>query len=165
MKNNLRKSGRAASRSRKAKTEQSRLGHASPAGRGSCETSNAREPRVSARKNICRKEQGLAEPGNTCLTTPGTCESCPNHWNQVRASADVPEHLQVGPSFGKSDRDHIAEETAIQILSLRRALRDVLRFYDRAVGNVIDDSGYSVADMRRLEEIRALLMPYVRAVI
>lgn len=29
-------------------------------------------------KTICRKEQGIAEPGNTCLTTPGTCESCPN---------------------------------------------------------------------------------------
>lgn len=29
-------------------------------------------------KNVCRKTQGVAEPGNTCLTTPGTCESCPN---------------------------------------------------------------------------------------
>jgi len=27
---------------------------------------------------ICRKEQGVAEEGNSCLTTPGTCESCPN---------------------------------------------------------------------------------------
>ena len=29
-------------------------------------------------KKICRKTQGIAEPGNTCLTTPGTCESCPD---------------------------------------------------------------------------------------
>lgn len=28
-------------------------------------------------KNICRKVQGKAEKGNTCLQTPGTCESCP----------------------------------------------------------------------------------------
>ena len=29
-------------------------------------------------KKVCRKTQGIAEPGNTCLTTPGTCESCPD---------------------------------------------------------------------------------------
>lgn len=28
-------------------------------------------------KTICRKLQGRAEEGNTCLQTPGTCESCP----------------------------------------------------------------------------------------
>jgi len=33
-------------------------------------------------KKVCRKEQGIAEPGNTCLTTPGTCESCPNWWKK-----------------------------------------------------------------------------------
>ena len=27
---------------------------------------------------VCRKTQGYAEPGNSCLTTPGTCESCPD---------------------------------------------------------------------------------------
>jgi len=31
----------------------------------------------------CRKEQGKAEPGNSCLQTPGTCESCPN-WERNR---------------------------------------------------------------------------------
>jgi len=29
-------------------------------------------------KRVCRKSQGVAEPGNTCLQTPGTCESCPD---------------------------------------------------------------------------------------
>lgn len=33
-------------------------------------------------KNICRKKQGIAEEGNTCLQTPGTCESCPDWWNR-----------------------------------------------------------------------------------
>lgn len=28
----------------------------------------------------CRKLQGRAEEGNTCLQTPGTCESCPLWW-------------------------------------------------------------------------------------
>jgi hypothetical protein len=28
--------------------------------------------------DVCRKTQGVAESGNSCLTTPGTCESCPN---------------------------------------------------------------------------------------
>lgn len=32
-------------------------------------------------KKVCRKTQGVAEPGNTCLTTPGTCESCPD-WSK-----------------------------------------------------------------------------------
>lgn len=27
---------------------------------------------------MCRKTQGYAEPGNSCMTTPGTCESCPD---------------------------------------------------------------------------------------
>lgn len=27
---------------------------------------------------VCRKSQGKAEPGNSCLQTPGTCESCPD---------------------------------------------------------------------------------------
>lgn len=34
-------------------------------------------------KLICRKIQGIAENGNTCLQTPGTCESCPL-WHQKR---------------------------------------------------------------------------------
>lgn len=33
-------------------------------------------------KNVCRKEQGKAEEGNSCLQTPGTCESCPN-WGKT----------------------------------------------------------------------------------
>jgi hypothetical protein len=28
-------------------------------------------------KEICRKILGRAEAGNSCLQTPGTCESCP----------------------------------------------------------------------------------------
>lgn len=31
----------------------------------------------------CRKEQGSAEEGDSCLQTPGTCESCPN-WSKPR---------------------------------------------------------------------------------
>ena len=34
------------------------------------------------RKDVCRKTQGKAEPGNSCLTTPGTCESCPD-WTKA----------------------------------------------------------------------------------
>lgn len=37
-------------------------------------------------KDVCRKEQGFAEDGNSCLQTPGTCESCPN-WSHGSASA------------------------------------------------------------------------------
>src|SRR5579863_9868299 len=29
-------------------------------------------------RKVCRKTQGYAEEGNSCLTTPGTCESCPD---------------------------------------------------------------------------------------
>ena|ERR1700761_5658929 len=29
---------------------------------------------------LCRKISGMAEAGNTCLQTPGTCESCPLWW-------------------------------------------------------------------------------------
>lgn len=36
---------------------------------------NAVTPKIN--KSLCRKLQGIAEPGNTCLQTPGTCESCP----------------------------------------------------------------------------------------
>jgi hypothetical protein len=38
---------------------------------------------VSIDKRVCRKTQGAAEPGNTCLTTPGTCESCPDWSKQL----------------------------------------------------------------------------------
>jgi hypothetical protein len=31
-------------------------------------------------KKVCRKLQQKAEDGNTCLQTPGTCESCPLWW-------------------------------------------------------------------------------------
>lgn len=39
-----------------------------------------RAPRID--KNVCRKTQGRAEDGNTCLQTPGTCESCPDWWRR-----------------------------------------------------------------------------------
>jgi hypothetical protein len=35
-------------------------------------------PSVRIKRSVCRKTQGKAEPGNTCLQTPGTCESCPD---------------------------------------------------------------------------------------
>jgi hypothetical protein len=35
-------------------------------------------------KTVCRKKQGVAELGNTCLTTPGTCESCPDWVDKSR---------------------------------------------------------------------------------
>lgn len=35
-------------------------------------------------KNVCRKTQGKAEDGNTCLQTPGTCESCPEWANRPK---------------------------------------------------------------------------------
>lgn len=41
-------------------------------------------------KNVCRKEQGRAEEGNTCLETPGTCESCPNWWKNKSAATPTP---------------------------------------------------------------------------
>lgn len=42
-------------------------------------------------------------------------------------------------------------------LALHNALRDLLAFYDRAAGNVRKDSGYTAADVKRLEEIRKLV--------
>lgn len=33
-------------------------------------------------KKVCRKVQGKSEPGNSCLQTPGTCESCPKWINK-----------------------------------------------------------------------------------
>lgn len=33
--------------------------------------------RAEVKKSVCRKIQGVAEEGNSCLQTPGTCESCP----------------------------------------------------------------------------------------
>jgi hypothetical protein len=33
----------------------------------------------SVNLDVCRKDQGKAEPFNTCLKTPGTCESCPHY--------------------------------------------------------------------------------------
>lgn len=41
---------------------------------------------ILASKPACRKEQGFAEPGNTCLQTPGTCESCPRYWDKTGPS-------------------------------------------------------------------------------
>ena len=34
--------------------------------------------------NICRKILGKAEAGNSCLQTPGTCESCPEWYRSPR---------------------------------------------------------------------------------
>jgi len=47
-------------------------------------------------QNICRKTQGVAEPGNTCLQTPGTCESCPDWWRKrtVKAYPDSGEKCE-----------------------------------------------------------------------
>lgn len=47
-----------------------------PCARGQGRTTIELEPLVN--KEVCRKARGIAEPGNTCLTTPGTCESCPD---------------------------------------------------------------------------------------
>jgi hypothetical protein len=43
---------------------------------------------------ICRKIQGKAEEGNTCLQTPGTCESCPLWHQKRRVKAFVADHDQ-----------------------------------------------------------------------
>lgn len=43
----------------------------------------------------CRKEQGFAEKGNTCLQTPGTCESCPKWWDKERSSKPVTALFQT----------------------------------------------------------------------
>lgn len=40
---------------------------------------------------------------------------------------------------------------------LAEALRDLLELYDRAAGNIKNDSGYTAADVKRLAEIRSLL--------
>lgn len=45
---------------------------------------------MRVRKNVCRKTQGAAEPGNSCLTTPGTCESCPDWVRDVGLEFTVP---------------------------------------------------------------------------
>lgn len=44
-----------------------------------------------------------------------------------------------------------------EITTLTAALRDVLVLYDRAVGNVRLDCGYTAGDVKRLAEIRKLL--------
>lgn len=59
-------------------------------------------------KKRCRKEQGLAEEGNSCLQTPGTCESCPNWWKRAipgRIKRNVSATKDGGPycmSCGKN---------------------------------------------------------------
>jgi hypothetical protein len=50
----------------------------------------------------------------------------------------------------------------IQTLTLDRqkmilVLRDLLAFYDRATGQSVDHSGYTSADVLRIEEIRKLV--------
>lgn len=42
-------------------------------------------------KTVCRKTQGRAEEGNTCLQTPGTCESCPE-WTTAKK---LPTRAQI----------------------------------------------------------------------
>lgn len=51
----------------------------------------------SVDKKICRKNQGKAEDGNTCLLTPGTCESCPEwgRWKPTnRERLDIYDRLR-----------------------------------------------------------------------
>lgn len=48
---------------------------------------------------ICRKDQGWAEPGNSCLETLGTCESCP-HW--VGPAAASSEASRLGSGRGET---------------------------------------------------------------
>lgn len=43
-------------------------------------------------KTICRKVQGKAEPGNNCLQTPGTCESCPEWAKVISPKKRTAEH-------------------------------------------------------------------------
>lgn len=60
------------------------------------------KPRVKL--SVCRKEQGIAEAGNTCLQTPGTCESCPNWWKKSRANkkanAELHKYFDLGVANG-----------------------------------------------------------------
>jgi len=43
---------------------------------------------MSVDTSVCRKCQGKAEPGNSCLQTPGTCESCPD-WEKVKDRSPI----------------------------------------------------------------------------
>jgi hypothetical protein len=43
---------------------------------------------MSEAQPICRKRTGKAEAGNSCLQTPGTCESCPD-WVRPRRCVRV----------------------------------------------------------------------------
>jgi len=43
-----------------------------------------RPPEKLSDDQICRKISGKVEKGNSCLQTPGTCESCPEWWNRAK---------------------------------------------------------------------------------
>lgn len=48
------------------------------------------------KKSVCRKTQGVAESGNSCLTTPGTCESCPDWAKQPLRRYKRPASSKAG---------------------------------------------------------------------
>ena len=52
-------------------------------------------------KNVCRKILGTAEAGNSCLQTPGTCESCPE-WSRTRRIAVLKGSADHCDSCGKN---------------------------------------------------------------
>lgn len=62
---------------------------------------------------------------------------------------DVIVSLLELQEFSANYRRHVAD--------CRMAVRDCLQFYDRLAGNIKDGTGWSVAEVRRLAEIRVLI--------
>lgn len=64
-------------------------------------------------KNVCRKLQGKAEAGNTCLQTPGTCESCPDWERIVPSKLKCVECLRFAIIANRESGEYKAEDAVV----------------------------------------------------
>jgi hypothetical protein len=89
-----------------------------------------------------------------------TCRHC-NHW---RAKVDEVD-AALGIMRGAYDALRREKRDAIDVngirsafRDMRSALRDLVGFYDRATGAVRLDHGWTASDVKRLEQIRRMVL-------
>lgn len=95
------------------------------------------------RKVVKANRVSRSKPGTKTLLRPSAPPCADPHYE--REMYGMPAYVSIISAL-EWDRN------LIQV-----ALRDALRFYDRLAGNIKDGTGWSVAEVRRLAEIRALI--------
>lgn len=110
-----------------------------------------------AKKKACRKISGIAETGNSCLQTPGTCESCPL-WSASGVKVVKAPHDKCN-SCGKSTTKRKGTFAAPIVLVLGRNLFSLCMKCSKKASSLLDSAIESIESKYQKVKTRKAVRP------